>query len=134
MIIRPTWDTYFLRIAEAVASRATCPRARCGAVLVIENRIVSTGYNGAPPGHPHCGDEGCLIEDDHCQRAIHAEVNAVVFARRDLRGATMYVYKQNTGGSIGYEACRECRKVMAAAGVDAVYWLQDGAYVRREML
>lgn len=112
-INRPNWDKYFLGIAKAVSLRATCPRASVGAVIVDQdNRVVSTGYNGSPPGLFDCMDAGCVIEEDHCQRAIHAEVNAVVFARQNLRGCTLYLY--HSGGS---GPCRECQKVLAAAGV-----------------
>ncbi|KKL73139.1 hypothetical protein LCGC14_2077890 [marine sediment metagenome] len=51
---RPDWDLYFIRIAKEVASRSTCPRAAVGAVIVKDNKIISTGYNGAAPGMPHC--------------------------------------------------------------------------------
>ena len=60
----PTWEQYFHGIAAAVSLRATCPRARVGAVIVSEeHRILSTGYNGAPPGEDHCLDVGRRIED-----------------------------------------------------------------------
>ena len=113
---RPDWDTYFLDIAEAVARRATCPRARVGAVIVSrEHRILSTGYNGAPPGSPHCEEVGCLLVDEHCQRALHAEVNAVAHAARHgvaIAGASLYV--------VGKSVCRECGKVLAATGIGQV--------------
>ena len=75
---RPDWDRYFIRIAKEVASRSTCPRAAVGAVIVKDNHIISTGYNGAVPGKPHCEDEGCNVMDGHCQRAVHAEINAII--------------------------------------------------------
>ena len=107
---RPDWPDYFMGVAEAVSKRASCPRASIGAVIVApDHTIVSTGYNGAPPGEPHCLDDGCIIEDNHCQRSIHAEMNALVFARRPLQGCHIYVY--------GREVCRECAKVLRAAGV-----------------
>lgn len=110
---RPTWDEYFTGIAEAVSVRASCPRASVGAVLVSEDhRVLSTGYNGAPAGEPDCLEAGCDLQDEHCQRALHAEVNAVAFAARHgvpIRGARIYV----TGKAI----CRECSKVLRAAGV-----------------
>lgn len=107
---RPDWDDYFMGIAEAASKRASCPRASIGAVIVRpDNSIVSTGYNGAPRGEPHCLDVGCQVEDNHCQRAIHAEMNALVYAREPLNGYRIYVY--------GREVCRECAKVLRAAGV-----------------
>lgn len=110
---RPNWDDYFMGIAEAVGRRASCPRAAVGAVLVTaENRIAATGYNGAPSGSPHCLDAGCQIEDGHCQRVLHAEVNAVAWAARhgtSIAGTRLYVH--------GKGVCRECAKVLRAAGV-----------------
>ena len=110
---RPNWDTYFYKIAVAVSMRASCPRAMVGAVIVSgDNRILATGYNGAPAGKPHCYDVGCTIEDGHCQRALHAEVNAVAWAARagvSIQGSRIYV--------AGRTVCRECQKVLTAAGV-----------------
>ena len=118
---RPDWGRYFLDIAWAVSARASCPRARCGAVLVgPDNRILATGYNGAPAGAPHCLEDGCLMADGHCQRSVHAEVNAVAQAARwgvRVAGATAYVVRTNTGGSVGAGCCRECLKVLTAAGI-----------------
>ena len=73
-------DEMFMKIAEVVATRGTCDRAQVGAVLVSHNRVISIGYNGSPPGEPHCDDVGHLMVDGHCVRAIHAEVNCVNFA------------------------------------------------------
>ena len=58
---RQSWDYYFMTIAKDVAERSTCPRAAVGAVIVKEHHILSTGYNGAPAGEPHCTDVGCLM-------------------------------------------------------------------------
>lgn len=112
VLVRPSWDEYFRLIATTVAMRASCPRASVGAVIVSpDNRILATGYNGAPSGEPHCLDEGCMVEDGHCQRALHAEVNAVAVAARHgtvLNGARIYCT---------LEPCRECVKVLKAAGI-----------------
>lgn len=119
MTDRPSWDDYFLSIAREVSTRASCPRASVGAVLVRDNRILATGYNGAPSGEPHCFDEGCIIEDGHCQRALHAEVNAIASAARSgvsVDRAVMYLYDSQFRGP-----CRECRKVLIAAGVNDVW-------------
>lgn len=111
---RPNWDEYFRAIAAVVATRASCPRASIGAVIVSgENRILSTGYNGAPSGESHCITEGCQIEDGHCQRVLHAEVNAIAHAARagiSVEGAKIYVS--------GLPPCRECMKVIKAAGLE----------------
>lgn len=101
---RKPWNQYWMEIAWAVSERATCPRKSVGCVLVRQdNSIVSTGYNGAPPGEPHCTDVGCDL-DDGCQRVIHAEHNAVDF---------MYQYIRNfVSGKIGnlkaYVTCLPC--------------------------
>ena len=93
---RPDWDLYFIKIAKVVAERSTCPRASVGAVIVDEkHRILSTGYNGAPAGTVQCGEDGCIIVDGHCVRAIHAEQNAMedaVDRDVDIAGATLYYW------------------------------------------
>ncbi len=71
--MRPSWDSYFMKIAEDVALRSTCDRAMVGAVLVREKHIISTGYNGSPAGLEHCDDIGHLMVDGHCVRTVHAE-------------------------------------------------------------
>ena len=114
--MRPSWQQYFLDIAKAVAVRASCPRATCGAVIVSQdNHILSTGYNGSPSGQPSCYEVGCNIDNEHCQTAIHAEVNAVAWAARKgipLEGSRLYLYSDK------YKTpCRECIKVLIAAGV-----------------
>ena len=115
--MRPDWDTYFLNIAREVSTRSTCPRASVGAVIVKNRRIISTGYNGAAAGEPHCAEAECLVEDGHCQRAIHAETNAVAEAAKfgvAIDGATLYFWD-----SLGRAAdsCVKCSQVMKAAGI-----------------
>ncbi len=114
---RPSWDEYFLAIAEVVSRRATCPRAHVGAVIVsADNRILATGYNGSPPDEPHCDDVGCLVVDNHCQRTLHSEINAIAFAARagvSLQGGRLYIWSSR--GDV--KPCRECEKVRKAAGL-----------------
>ncbi|MGE5674892.1 MAG: deoxycytidylate deaminase [Mycobacterium leprae] len=108
---RPSWDEYFMELADVVAKRSTCNRRSVGAVLVREKRILTTGYNGSPPGLPHCTDVGCLMVDNHCVRAIHAEQNAIVQGALhgiNLAGATCYVTSA---------PCVHCAKMLIAAGV-----------------
>lgn len=121
---RPDWDEYFLDIAYSVGQRATCPRATVGAVIVKDNRILATGYNGAPAGEPHCTDEGCIIEDGHCQRAIHAETNAIAQAAKygiSVEGATLY-YTDSKGreadslNDLTFH-CTKCGQLARAAGI-----------------
>ncbi len=92
--MRPSWDSYFMKIAQDVALRSTCDRAMVGSVLVREKHIISTGYNGSPAGLDHCEDVGHLMVDGHCVRTVHAEVNAIVQAAvfgLTTRDATFYV-------------------------------------------
>ncbi len=108
---RPSWDEYFMELAQVVSKRSTCNRRSVGAVLVRDKRILTTGYNGSPPGLPHCHDEGCLLVDGHCVRAIHAEQNAIIQAAVhgiDIRGATCYVTSS---------PCVHCAKMLIGAGI-----------------
>jgi len=113
---RESWDGYFRSIAEVVATRATCPRASVGAVIVSsDNRLIASGYNGSSPGEPHCLDAGCQVEDGHCQRALHAEVNAIASAAVvgvSVRGGRIYI-----SDTKNRKPCRECTKVIKAAGL-----------------
>lgn len=110
MSARPDWDPYFLGIAEAVAARATCPRKHVGALIVRDRHILATGYNGSLPGQPHCEAEGvgCLMEDGHCVRTLHAETNAILQARESLRCATLYTTAS---------PCWPCFRLAAGVGV-----------------
>jgi len=85
---RPDWHTYFMKMAYLVSERSTCLRRQVGAVLVRNNQIISTGYNGAPKGVPHCSQTGCLREINSVPsgerhelcRGVHAEQNAIIQA------------------------------------------------------
>ena len=117
---RPSWDQYFINIAKEVATRTTCNRASVGAVIVKDHRILSTGYNGAPSGEPHCLEVGCLMINGHCERTIHAETNAVVQAAKfgvKIDGATLYFWD-----SMDREAnsCIKCFQVMKMAGIKRI--------------
>ncbi len=117
---RPSWDEYFMQIARDVSTRATCERRLVGAVVVLEKRILTTGYNGAPHGLPHCTEVGCKIQDGHCIRTLHAEQNAIVQGALNgitLRGSTLYVTCQ---------PCNNCAKMIINAGIVRVVF--DGDY------
>jgi len=123
---RPDWDLYFIRIAKEVASRSTCPRAAVGAVIVKDNRILATGYNGAPAGEPHCTEVGCDMVDGHCQRAVHAETNAIAQAAKygiSVDGATLYCWDtagRNYSLSMDGWDCHYCGQLMKVAGISRV--------------
>ena len=103
-----------MELAQVVAKRSTCNRRSVGAVLVRDKRILTTGYNGSTPGQPHCTDVGCLMLDNHCVRAIHAEQNAIIQGALhgiDLRGSTCYVTSA---------PCVHCSKMLIAAGIKRI--------------
>lgn len=84
-------DPYFMGIAKAASKAGTCKRKQVGSILVLNKNIVSTGYNGSADGMPHCTEEGCMMENDHCVRTLHAEANAILqVGVRETRGATLY--------------------------------------------
>ncbi len=117
--MRPSWDSYWLQMAKVAAKRSTCPRLSVGCVLVRENQLVSTGYNGAGPGQPECTQVGCdLVSGRGCQRTHHAEANAVCFAARrgvSTLGATTYVT---------HSCCAACAKLLVMAGISSVVYLE----------
>lgn len=89
---RKSRDERFMDLCRTAVTWGTCPRARVGAVVARGGQIISLGYNGSPPGQPHCDEVGCLIVNDHCKRARHAEPNALDLAGLErTRGATLYV-------------------------------------------
>ena len=119
---RPPWDDYWYQMAKLVSSRSTCPRAACGCVIVSKkNRVLSTGYNGSMSEEDHCVDVGCDIENGHCKRSIHAEMNAVMQDGVSVNGGRAYVYrKNNEGGSVENGCCADCTKLLKVAGVELV--------------
>ena len=111
MSARASWDEYFMRIAEQVATRATCDRKHVGAVIMRDKSILATGYNGSIRGLSHCDEDGHLMEDGHCVRTIHAEANAVIQAARNgvrIDQATIYVTAS---------PCWNCFKMIANSGL-----------------
>ncbi|MBN2057465.1 MAG: cytidine/deoxycytidylate deaminase family protein [Candidatus Saganbacteria bacterium] len=116
---RPSWDDYFMKITEDVAERATCVKRSVGAIIVKDNRILSTGYNGAPKGFKHCAEIGCIRQEMNVPsgqrhelcRGLHAEQNAIIQAAVhgvEISGGTMYC---------NYQPCVICAKMMINAGI-----------------
>lgn len=102
---RPTVDEYFMEIARVVAKRSTCLRNHVGAVIVLDKRILSTGYNGAPRNLEHCLDIGCIRDQQNIAsgtrhemcRAVHAEQNAIIQSALhgvSIEDATLYCTHQ----------------------------------------
>lgn len=116
---RPTWDEYFMLQAILISSRSTCNRLNVGAIITSDNQIIASGYNGSPKGEVHCKDEGCLLEEGHCIRAIHAEINAISQCARlnsSTIGATMYVT---------HFPCVKCMPVIIQSGIKTIKYLSD---------
>lgn len=117
---RPSWDEYFLQMAELVGTRGTCDRGHAGIVIVKDKRLLATGYAGSPIGLPHCdevGHEMTTVTNEegvtsrHCIRTTHSETNAIANAARfgvAVDGATMYSTMV---------ACYACAKVVINAGI-----------------
>ena len=115
-IMRPDWDSYFMKIAAAVSERSTCDRALVGCVLVLDKRILTSGFNGSPAGQDHCDEIGHLMVDGHCVRTIHAETNAIIQAALhgvSTRDATCYVT---------HLPCINCTKALINAGITRIVY------------
>ncbi len=111
---RPSKIEYYLNIADVVSQRATCPRLHVGAVIVRNGMIISTGYNGAPRGLPHCTSVGCDLENGHCKRTLHAEVNSILQAAyqgTSTKGAALFT---------NYLPCENCAKAIINSGITTV--------------
>jgi dCMP deaminase len=113
---RVSWDRYFMNLAVQAAARSTCPRKSVGAVVVRDKAVLATGYNGSIRGLPHCSEVGCLMENDHCVRTVHAEANAILQAARHgvrIDQANIYVTSS---------PCWDCFKLIANAGIGRVLY------------
>lgn len=116
---RSSWDEYFIKITADVSERATCLKRKVGAIIVKDNRILSTGYNGTPKGFKHCEELGCLRKEmglpsghrhELC-RGLHAEQNAIIQAAVHgvkIEGGILYC---------NYQPCVICAKMMINAGL-----------------
>lgn len=114
-------------MAQLISQRATCSKASVGAILVDPdtNHVASMGYNGAAPGTPHCIDVGCLLEDGHCRRTIHAEINALLNLERQFNRLILYCTHQ---------PCYQCFKALVSAGVTEMYYIHSYADAVRDRL
>ena len=130
---RVSKDNYYLDIARTVAERSTCLRKMYGAIIVKDDVIVSTGYNGAPRGRKNCSDINFCMRDklniprgeryELC-RSVHAEANAIIAAARErMLGATIYmVCVDPASGDIvgGTSSCMMCKRQIINAGISTV--------------
>lgn len=123
-------ENYYLDIAETVLERSTCLRRRYGAIIVRNDEIIATGYNGAPRGRKNCVDLGYCTRDalripsgeryELC-RSVHAEANAIISAARsEMLGGTLYLAGRDakTGGLLtDATSCSMCRRLVINAGI-----------------
>ena len=120
---RPSWDDYFMEVANAISKRATCDRGKSGCVIAKDRQLIVSGYVGSPTGFPHCDEAGHQIkkvthEDgeitEHCMRTVHAEQNAICQAARigvSISGATIYTRMT---------PCRTCAMLLINCGIKRV--------------
>ena len=119
-------ENYYLDIAETVLERANCLRRVYGAIIVKNDEIISTGYNGAPRGRRNCVDMGFCTRGQRYElcRSVHAEANAIISAsRRDMVGSTLYLVGRDarTGALLGdATSCAMCRRQVINAGISRV--------------
>ena len=129
---RVSKENYYLDIAQTVAERATCLRRKFGAIIVKNDVIVSTGYNGAPRGRKNCTDlEFCYRDKLNIPRgeryelcrSVHAEQNAIIAAPCDqMLGSTLYMACVSPAGELmpGTTSCMMCKRVILNAGIERV--------------
>lgn len=125
---RPSWDEYFIEITNIVAKRSNCESRKVGALITVDNQIISTGYNGAPKGLHHCIDAGgCLRKKNNIEsgtrqevcRAVHAEQNAIISAAVrgvSIKGGTLYT---NT------YPCSICARMIINAEIKRIVYDSD---------
>lgn len=126
--VRPTWIEYFVVFAKLASARSTCLRRKVGCVLVKDNNIIATGYNGPPAGFKHCAElGGCIREKmgipsgeglEKC-RALHGEQNALVQAAKhghSVKGSTLFCT---------FTSCVTCTKLLINAGISQIYYIGD---------
>lgn len=117
--VRPSWDEYFMALTDCVGSRSTCDKSGSGCVIVLDNRVIATGYTGSLSGLPHCNEVGHDINSGDCIRIIHAEHNAITQALKfglSLDGATMYCKTK---------PCSACTQMATTSGIKKIVLEKD---------
>lgn len=115
--MRDSWDSFFMRVAREVATRATCDRKHVGAIIVRDNNIIATGYNGSIPKMEHCNEVGHIVIDGSCVRTTHAEQNALCQAAK--RGVAL----QDSTAYVTCEPCWTCFKLLITSGVTRIVFV-----------
>ncbi len=105
--------------SHLLALRSTCTRLMVGATIVRDKRIIAGGYNGSISGGEHCMDTGCYVENNHCIRTIHAEINALLqCAKFGVPTADAEIY-------VTHFPCVNCTKAIIQSGIKKVYYAKD---------
>ena len=122
-------DDYYMNIAKAASKCSSCLKRHYGCVIVNNREIIATGYNGSPRDTPNCCDNGYCKrlnvphnsgQYDECD-SVHAEQNALISAsRRDMIGATLYLYGEENGHVIDSEPCPICKRMIQNAGIKRI--------------
>lgn len=114
--MRISRNQMYMEIARTVSKRSTCHRLNVGAVLVVDNRVVSTGYNGPASGEPHCFGNDCPLScSGGCSRSIHAEANAIDFLQDGSLNGEVSIY-------VTHSPCMNCAKLIKTMGIDKVFY------------
>jgi len=154
MAERPSKNQYYIRIAQVVSSRGTCIRRLVGAIIVKNDRIISTGYVGSPRGEPNCIDTNVCIRKEinvpsgsfyEMCKSVHSEENAILNAAStgaDIHGATLYLYSAPRSRDAYspsqkmtnvYLPCPRCKKMIINSGLKEVVTLIGNRIVRFSM-
>lgn len=141
MVERSSKKDYYLEIARSVSKRSTCNRRQYGAIIVNNNEVISTGYNGSPRGCVNCCDIGkCYREINNIEHgemyerciSVHAEQNAIINAsRKEMYGGTLYLVGFENGKELSAEPCKICCRMILNSGIykvvnkDREYHIED---------
>jgi dCMP deaminase len=140
--VRPDWDNYFVEIAKVISSRSTCLRRKYGAVIVKDNVIISTGYNGAPRGIENCIDlKKCKRKElnippgeryELCE-AVHAEQNAIINGSPErMKDAVIYIAGFEENKSIANGApCKLCSRMIRNAQIKKIVYLKNNGNIEK---
>lgn len=144
MTTRPSWDQYFINIAEVVATRAACTRRQVGAVLVHDNRIVATGYNGSASSAPHCTDGACprgtksLAEVPSFEHATDLRVTNCIALHAERNALTHFMQERPNWAEqllhcsmyISCQPCMDCQELMTSLSLNEWVYPVEHNYVR----
>lgn len=116
---RLSWEDYFMANAQLISKRSTCDRAYVGAILVKDKRIIATGYNGGVSETDNCNEAGHYMDDGHCIRTVHAEMNALIqCAKEGISTKNIELY-------VTHFPCINCTKALLQAGITKITYYEN---------